>query len=200
VYKVKFNDFTEWYLQGMIYAWLLTNNNFPVRPCRFIAILKDHSKTEAARDYQYPKQPVYVYEFPVTRMGLFKIGMLIRDKVNEYLKYHEKANDEIPPCLPGERWERPAKFAVMKTGTKRAVRLFDDKRSAEQKVAEFGVGYFIEHRPGECIKCQGYCLCNRFCHYYRTAVNPSLSTMFGGEREKQRPSRDRFANSQSTNL
>ena len=54
VNKVKFNDFSDWYLQGMIYAWLLTRNSFPVKHCRFIAVLKDHSKTEAAWDYQYP--------------------------------------------------------------------------------------------------------------------------------------------------
>jgi hypothetical protein len=183
VNKIKFNDFSDWYLQGMIYAWLLTSNNFPVKHCRFIAVLKDHSKTEAARDYQYPRQPVYVYDFPVTSANLFKIGVYIRNKVDEYLKYHEKADDEIDPCSPEERWERPPKFAVMKNGLKRAVRLFDVKQEAEQKVAELGVGYFIEHRPGECIKCQGYCLCNTFCHFYRNTINPSLATMFGGRQK-----------------
>jgi hypothetical protein len=37
VNKVKFKNFNDWYLQGMIYAWLLTNK------CRFISLLKDHS-------------------------------------------------------------------------------------------------------------------------------------------------------------
>jgi RecB family exonuclease len=61
VNKVKFSDFSDWYLQGMIYAWLLTRNKFPVTHCRFIALLKDHSKTEAQRDRQYPQNPVLYY-------------------------------------------------------------------------------------------------------------------------------------------
>ena len=184
VNKVKFNDFNDWYLQGMIYAWLLTNNNFPVKHCRFIAVLKDHSKTEAARDSRYPRQPVYVYDFPVTQANLFKIGVYIRGKVNKYMEYRNKQDDQIPPCSSEERWERPAKFAVMKSGSKRAVRLFDNKMEAEQKAAELGSGYFIEHRSGECIKCQGYCLCNIFCNFYRENVNPSIAGMFGEGEEK----------------
>jgi hypothetical protein len=72
VNKVKFSDFTDWYTQGMTYAWLLSKNNFHVNHCRFIALLKDHSKTEVLRDREYPKNPVYLYEFPVTMMDLFK--------------------------------------------------------------------------------------------------------------------------------
>jgi hypothetical protein len=170
VNKVKFNDFNEWYLQGMVYAWLLTRNKFPVEKCRFIALLKDHSKTEASRDYQYPKNPVYVYEFTVTPEKLFKIGSFIRNKVNEYMKYREAADDDIPPCRPEERWDRPSVFAVKKEGRQRAVRLFDVKEEAELKVAELGAGHFVEHRPGESMKCQNYCLCCGFCNYYQENV------------------------------
>jgi len=118
VVKIKFGDFNDWHLQGMIYAWLLAKNKFPVKKCRFIALLKDHSKTEALRDCQYPKEPVYVYEFPVTAQGLFKIGIFIKDKVSEYQRCIALNDEAIPPCTPEERWERPPKFAVMKKGAK----------------------------------------------------------------------------------
>lgn len=36
VWKVKFNDFEDWYKQGMIYAWLLVKNGFKAEKCRFI--------------------------------------------------------------------------------------------------------------------------------------------------------------------
>jgi hypothetical protein len=170
VNKIKFNDYSDWYMQGMIYAWLLTRNKFPVERCRFIALLKDHSKTEALRERQYPPNPVYVYEFPVTADKLFKTGTYIRNKVTEYEKYRETADDAVPPCLPEERWDRPSKYAVKKEGRKTAVRLFDGKEEAEQKAAELGAGYFIEHRPGESVKCRHYCLCCNFCNYYRENV------------------------------
>jgi hypothetical protein len=170
VNKVKFRDFTDWYMQGMIYAWLLTRNKFPVERCRFIALLKDHSKTDAARDSQYPPNPVFLYEFPVTADKLFKTGVFIRAKVEEYTRYLECADDDIPPCPPEERWDRPSKFAVKKEGRKTAVRLFDLKEEAERKAAELGTGHFVEHRPGESIKCRHYCLCRNFCNYYLNKV------------------------------
>lgn len=170
VNKVKCNDFSEWHTQGMIYAWLLARNNFPVSRCRFIALLKDHSKTEARRDVRYPAKPTYVYEFHVTPDKLFKIGTFIRDKVREYEAYQKLDDDEIPPCTPTERWERPSVFAVKKEGRKTAVRLFDERAEAEAKAAELGAGHFVENRPGESVRCRSYCLCCAFCDFYRQNV------------------------------
>jgi hypothetical protein len=170
VHKVKFGDFSEWYLQGMIYAWLLTRNSFPVKQCRFIALLKDHSKTDSRRDYQYPKNPVYVYEFPVTAENLFKISAFIRMKVDAYEHNSTLSDNDIPPCLPVERWDRPTKYAVKKEGRKTAVRLFDDEEAANELAAELGKAHYVEHRPGESVKCQSYCLCCDFCNYYQENV------------------------------
>jgi hypothetical protein len=173
VEKVKFGNFYDWYLQGMIYAWLLKKNNFPVNRCRFIALLKDHKKMEVMRDSQYPKNPVYIYEFPITAPELFKIGIYIKNKVEEYKRCVLLKDDEIPACTAEERWERPAKYAVMKTGQKRAVRLFDKKEEAEALLIEKGENHFLEYRRGESIKCQFYCLCKRFCNFYQEIVIPA---------------------------
>ena len=170
VTKVKFGDFSEWHTQGMIYAWLLTKNNFTVNRCRFIALLKDHSKTDATRDYQYPQNPVYVYEFPVNFMELLKIDVFIRQRVKECEDYSSMRDDEIPPCSSEERWEKPPKFAVMKNGLKRAVRLFDRREDAELLAEAKGKNHYIEYRQGESIKCRSYCLCNRFCNFYHESL------------------------------
>jgi hypothetical protein len=113
---------------------------------------------------------VYVYEFPVTSTGLFKISAFIRDKVTAYLENCEKADDEIPPCSPEERWERPSKFAVMKEGRQRAVKLYENESEARARAQELGAGYFIEHRPGESVRCQNYCVCSGFCNFCRENV------------------------------
>jgi hypothetical protein len=170
VNKVKFRDFNDWYLQGMIYAWLLSHNKFPVKRCRFIVLLKDHSKTEAERDRQYPPNPVFIYEFPISAEKLFKIGSFIRDKTNEYEKHLIIPDDEIPPCSPEERWDRPSVFAVKKEGRQKAVKLFDTKEEAEQRAADLGAGHYIEHRVGESVKCKNYCLCHGFCNFYQEKV------------------------------
>ena len=170
VTKIKFGDFTDWYLQGMIYAWLLVKNKFTVNLCRFISLLKDHSKTDAIRDYQYPQNPVFVYEFPVTNKDLFKIGIYIKNKVEDHQRCVTLLDKEIPPCSPEERWERPPKFAVMKNGLKRAVRLFDRREDANFLAETKGENHYVEFRKGESIKCRSYCLCNRFCNFYQESV------------------------------
>jgi hypothetical protein len=170
VWKVKFNDFHDWYVQGMIYAWLLRKNGFTVEKCRFIALLKDHSKSEVVRDRQYPVNPVYIYEFDVNFLNLMKIDAFIRNKVKEYVRCRELSDDAIPPCTPAERWDKAAKYAVKKEGRKTAVRLLDDRKAAEAMAAELGKGHYVEPRPGESVKCQSFCLCCQFCNYYQAQV------------------------------
>jgi len=177
VVKVKFSDFSDWYKQGMIYAWLLRKNGFKAERCRFIAMLKDHSKTDALRDSQYPKDPVYIYKFSVTSQELFKIGIYIKNKVDEYQRCLLLHDNDIPPCTPEERWEKPPKFAVMKNGLKRAVRLFDRRGDADLLVETKGTGHYVECRPGESVRCRSYCLCKRFCNYYQESVLSSYQEL-----------------------
>lgn len=165
VWKVKFNDFEDWRKQGLIYAWLLNDSGFAVTKCRFIALLKDHSKTDAEHDMCYPQEPVFVYEFDIHDYAIDEIKQFCRGKISEYLKYKDLQDDAIPECTQEERWQKPEKYAVMKTGRKSAVKLFDDKESAEAMAIE--VGGYIEHRPGEPTKCKGYCNVNKWCHYWR---------------------------------
>jgi hypothetical protein len=81
VYKVMHGDFSDWYKQGMTYAWLLKQNGLDVRHCRFIALLKDHSKSKAKTDASYPQSPVFTYEFDVTPEELQQTGERILNKV-----------------------------------------------------------------------------------------------------------------------
>jgi hypothetical protein len=175
VYKVKFQDYEDWYLQGMIYAWLLIKNGFKAKECRFIAMLKDFSKTEMERDHQYPRKPMSVYEFPVTLDKVMQIDEFIQNKISDYEHCLELSDDAIPPCSEKERWERPMKYAVRKEGRKTAVKLFDDEESAKARAEELGKGHYVEYRQGESVKCQNYCLCHDFCNYYRENVLPKLA-------------------------
>ncbi|MDR0476166.1 MAG: PD-(D/E)XK nuclease family protein, partial [Treponema sp.] len=118
VFKIKIQNFEDWRKQGLIYAWLLRKNGFEVKTCRFIAFIKDHSKWEAKRDSSYPKAPVYVKDFAVTEEGLEEIEAFMKGKIAEYKQHREMADDDIPPCTPEERWDRPTKYAVMKGNNK----------------------------------------------------------------------------------
>lgn len=169
VWKVKMRDFSDWYQQGILYAWLLRKNGFPAEKCRFVALLKDHSKSKARIDSQYPACPCYVYEFNVDKTDIVTAENLVRLKITEYLRLHDKPDDKIPPCLPDERWADDEKWAVMKSGRKSAVRLFDSEEAAALFCAEMTEkgekGYSVEYRPGQSRKCLDYCPARAFCDF-----------------------------------
>lgn len=159
------HGFPEWKIQGLIYAWLLQKNNLPATKCRFIALLKDHSKTEAERDHSYPQSPVYVYEFPVTKEDLEEIESFIMKKVFQYELFSSTEDNMIPECTENERWAKKDVYAVKKEGRKTAVKLFDTQKEAEEKITELGKGHYLEVRKGESMKCKNYCLCSKFCNF-----------------------------------
>lgn len=135
------HGFPEWKMQGFIYAWLLQKNGLPATKCRFIALIKDHSKTEADRDISYPQSPVYVYEFPVTKEDLEETESFIMKKVFQYELFSSTEDDQIPECTEQECWAKKDVFAVKKEGRKIAVKLFDTQEEAESKIAELGKGH-----------------------------------------------------------
>lgn len=167
VYKVMKGDFADWYRQGMTYAWLLKQNGLDVRRCRFIACLKDHSKSKAKFDAAYPQSPVFVYEFEITPEELVAAGERITAKVKAIEAVEKMADDEIEPCTAEERWADGDKYAVMKNGRKTAVRVFDTLVDAENCAGELGNSHYVEHRPAVSRKCADYCLCRDFCDFYR---------------------------------
>lgn len=168
VYKVMKGDFADWYKQGMTYAWLLKQNGLDVRRCRFISLLKDHSKSKAKFDASYPQSPVFVYEFDVTPEDLERTGERIAAKVAEIEAAEKMADDEIAPCTAEERWCDGDKYAVMKNGRKTAVRVFDTLTDAENCAGELGNSHYVEHRPATSRKCADYCLCKDFCNFHKS--------------------------------
>ena len=167
IWKVTYQDFDDWKKQGLIYSWLMKQNGLTVKKCRFIALLKDHSKSKARIDASYPQSPVYIYEFDVTEKDLEEIEKFIFTKVAEFEKAESVPDVELAPCSKEERWEGDTKYAVMKQGRKTAIKLFDNKDDAEKNMAGLG-GTYIEERKAEPKKCLDYCACCEFCPFYKS--------------------------------
>lgn len=167
VWKVQFADFSDWYKQGMTYAWLLKQSGLEVRHCVFIALLKDHSKTKAKTDASYPQSPVFKYEFDVTDEELQQTEARILAKVAEIENAYKLGDDDIQPCSAEERWADDEKWAVMKNGRKTAIKLFDNSADADAMAGEMGNAYYVEHRPAISRKCGEYCACKDFCNFYK---------------------------------
>ena len=166
VYKVMKADFSDWYKQGMTYAWLLQQSGLEVKKCRFVALLKDHSKTKAKNDSSYPQSPVFIYEFDVTPEDMAETRDRILNKVLEIEAAYELEDDFIEPCSDDERWADGEKWAVMKNGRKTAIKLFDNEADADAMAGEMGNAYYVEHRPAISRKCLDYCNCKEFCSFY----------------------------------
>jgi hypothetical protein len=171
--KILFGDFSDWRRQGLIYAWLLRKNGMAANKVRFVALLKDHSKSKARFDRRYPQSPTFIYEFDVTYWDIEETGQFVALKTAACLSAGLLTDDSIPPCSPDERWASPEKFAVMKKGRKTAVRLFDTWAEADQKLQqENDSALYIDHRPGTSRKCEDYCMCCQFCNFYKEQVAP----------------------------
>ena len=167
VWKVQFGDFADWRSQGLTYAWLLKKTGLDVKRCRFVALLKDHSKTKAKTDNQYPQSPVFVYEFEVTEADLAETEKRIVAKVEAIEAAYKLDDNAIEPCTPEERWADGEKWAVMKNGRKSAVKLFDNEAEADAFAGEQGNSHYVEHRPAISRKCADYCLCCDYCNFYK---------------------------------
>jgi len=169
-WKVLFNDFEDWRMQGLVYAWLLYKNNFMIKKCRFIALLKDHSKSKAKRDSRYPQSPVYIKEYDITENSLKEAENFVMQRLTEYLKYIAVKDDEIPPCTAQERWADETTYAVMKKGRKTAVKVCTNPIEANDFVVKLSADHYVEIRQGTSKKCNDYCICKDYCNFYNNVV------------------------------
>ena len=98
------------------------------------------------------------------------------DPVEAGVKAHQQAEhdymngDRIKPCSDEERWLRASKWAVMKQGRKRAVKLYDNEREAQEHLNTLGGGHELEFRKGEPVRCLKYCPVATFCPQFQSEV------------------------------
>lgn len=173
VWKVVYKSFDDWKKQGLVYAWLLKHEGLEVKRCRFIAMLRDWSKTEAQRKPEYPQSQIYEYTFDVTKADLQEIGMFITKKVEDVENAEKLSDDDISPCTAEERWAKETTWAVMKEGRKTALKVCATLGEANEYKSKAGAGCYIEKREGKSARCMDYCLCCKHCNFYKSLVEPT---------------------------
>ena len=153
-YKIKKGMFEDWRKQGLMYAWLCKQNGIYVDKVQFIVMIKDWK----ARD---EISPIYVYEFKVLTLDLREI--------EEWIKARFLLLDTDTPCTETERWTTPTKYAVMKNGGKRALKVYNNKEDCVG-------GDYIETRLGTDKKCESYCDVKQWCKYYKGGMETQHPT------------------------
>lgn len=161
----------EWELQVACgYTELLRANGYDVGQCEIVAILRDWSKREAARDPSYPQTQVVTLRFePWTRE---KAQAFLAERV----RLHEAARTADPPvCSAEERWEKPTTYAIKKPAAGRAIRVLPTLAEARafQEADPKAKGTIIEERPGESTRCLHYCNAAPFCQFGRSLKEPA---------------------------
>ena len=150
----------EYEQQLNIYAEILRQHGHPVNRAEIVGILRDWSKLEARRDPSYPQSQVVVRQVPL--WSTEKAQKFIRERVI----LHQQARISLPLCTEEEQWARPTKYAVMKNGGVRALKLHDTIGEAEFHARQDS-NYRVEKRPGEKLRCQSYCPVSRFCTQFQ---------------------------------
>ena len=156
----------EWEAQLNMNAAILRENGVPVDNIEINGILRDWSKGKALQGNDYPQVPVKIVKIP---MWKHETSMdYIRDRVKLHRDAIELEDHQLPPCSAVDRWERPTKYAVMKTGRKSAVRVLDSNREAETFMAAHKdyKQLSIAVRKGMSARCEDYCPVKKFCHQY----------------------------------
>lgn len=170
VWQVTFGDYEKWRGQLIDYCWMLRQKGFDAHRGQIVAMLRDHSMRKAKTEKDYPPHPVFVIEWDFTEEEIAQAGAGIADWYLEAKAQEALPDDELVPCSPEARWHKPDKWAVMKDGRKRAVRVFEVEEEAVEllnRLKESDQGHHIEFREGEDTRCQSYCSVAQFCPYGR---------------------------------
>ena len=163
----------EWVAQLHILQWLAEQNGYPVGELAIIALLRDWSRGKALDGSPYPQAPVVTLRVP--RADPAGLDAWISDRVQAHLAARAAlAQGQDPaPCTAAERWERPPVFAVRVPGRKSAVKLHADPAAAWDQARELKNGY-VEHRPGEPVRCTGYCPVAGWCPQRQAELTAAL--------------------------
>lgn len=152
VTSIMYNDGPkpEWVMQLNIYKALLEKEGYQVDKMKIIAIARDWNSSKGKYDKNYPKSPILEVEIP--EIDVWK-------SIDAWLERYNNAT----PCDDEEKWFKPTKYAVMKKGQKRAVKIYDKLDDARQHVGHGGGYLTVEERPGSYGRCEGYCNVANVC-------------------------------------
>lgn len=161
IMKYLMGDKSEYESQLAINRWLLRGNGYDVDSVAINLLAKDWRKGEMRRNPDYPPTPFVPLHLPLWEDE--DVETFIRNQIIE--KEHAKLGT-YRVCTEEERWTRPSKYAVMKKGRKSAVRVLDTEEQAKDYMKDLDKKHYIEHRPGENIRCEQYCNVAEWCPWF----------------------------------
>jgi hypothetical protein len=143
----------NWTRQLNVLRWLAHQNGIEVEALEIVAIFRDFRRSEADRNLDYPQQAVQVIQIPV--WSLETTEQYIKDRI--WLHQMAQSGDINVGCTDTERWYSGDKWALMKPGAKRALKVLNEEPDIIPD------GLIVEHRPGRFRRCEQYCEVAAWC-------------------------------------
>ena len=162
------NEKVEWEQQLNIYAWLVeTVKKTPIIDIGIVAIIRDWSRRDAAKNENYPPAPVK--EIPIRLWTYEEQTTYIKHRIGLHsaCEFAMETDEDLPLCTPEEMWEKPTTWAIKKVGGVRAKSVHDTEESMLKALEIAGPAYEIEVRPGSRIRCESFCPVNTYCQQWR---------------------------------
>lgn len=165
----------EWEQQTNIYRRMLhREKGIQIGGIAVFAFLRDWSKRESKQSQDYPQAPVVRFDVPVwtdEQADAF---------IEERVRLHQMA--ESIACSEEDVWAKPDKWAVMKRGNVRAIRVYNNVFDADAHAGQSSA-FYVEHRPGEAVRCQEWCPVSHLCPQWqadprRSASNNGMEGLF----------------------
>lgn len=164
----------EWHNQLNAYAWLMRKAGKPegykITELQIIAVLRDWKENDLKRNSgNYPTSPIVVIDIPVWTNEKQDSYMEERVRLHHEAEYAHLVGDTLPKCSEKEQWAKPPKYAVHKGTAKRATRVFDSEKEAQDFLLN-QQGMNLQYRAGDKVRCTAnWCGVNEWCDQYQGA-------------------------------
>ena len=127
-------------------------------------IFTDWQSSKAKQDPEYPQEKILA-GYKIDLLSLEDTEKFILARLSLLDQSLNLQDDCLPFCSEEELWSTPQKFAVTKSGAKKATKLCDSLEEANQYINEKNIVGFVEHRAARAKRCK-YCpaapVCNQF--------------------------------------
>jgi hypothetical protein len=146
------NEKVEWEQQLNIYAWLVeTVKKTPIIDIGIVAIIRDWSRRDAAKNENYPPAPVK--EIPIRLWTYEEQTTYIKHRIGLHsaCEFAMETDEDLPPCTPDEMWERPTTWALKKVGGVRAKSVHDTEESMLKALEIAG-----KHTRSKCVRAAAF--------------------------------------------
>jgi hypothetical protein len=154
----------DWIERLNLYAEILRRRGHTITAITVVALLKDWMASRS-REEGYPRAEVQTFDIPLWEPDQAAAFL------SERIALHRAADaGDYPPCSPDERWEKPTRYALMKVGRQKAVKVYDDEETARGNMTS--EQHYIEPRPGRSTRCEFYCRVSTFCPQRAATLAP----------------------------